>query len=274
MPFQSEKQRRYLWANEPEIARDWTDTYGSRVKKFDGGEIYNTLENQGITSINNPLSSLQQGYARHIDQNALLEQALTDNRITEDQYKRMGGYNVLQNAPSYGFIKPSAGDVGLASFGYNTAKSIADMFADNPRGYGDIGYLDSIAKNYQGAKEGLQGDELELYSSIINPRSAYIDDATYIPRNTMTANWSELDDVEAQNLDTQRRMELARLAGMEQYPTEDEDEDTGRGNWLRNIASFLPFLGKNTRSGMALRMLGNKFMPGGGIANFANTMRG
>ena len=40
MPFQSEKQRRYLWANEPEIARDWTDTYGSRVKKFDGGEIY------------------------------------------------------------------------------------------------------------------------------------------------------------------------------------------------------------------------------------------
>ena len=37
MPFQSEKQRRYLWANEPEIARDWADTYGSRIKKHDGG---------------------------------------------------------------------------------------------------------------------------------------------------------------------------------------------------------------------------------------------
>ena len=37
MPFKSEKQRRYLWANEPEIARDWTDTYGSRVKKQAGG---------------------------------------------------------------------------------------------------------------------------------------------------------------------------------------------------------------------------------------------
>jgi len=37
MPFQSEKQRRYLWANEPEIARDWTDTYGSRVRKANGG---------------------------------------------------------------------------------------------------------------------------------------------------------------------------------------------------------------------------------------------
>ena len=37
MPFQSEKQRRYLWANEPEIARDWADTYGSRIQKNDGG---------------------------------------------------------------------------------------------------------------------------------------------------------------------------------------------------------------------------------------------
>jgi hypothetical protein len=37
MPFKSEKQRRYLWANEPEIARDWTDTYGSRIEKNDGG---------------------------------------------------------------------------------------------------------------------------------------------------------------------------------------------------------------------------------------------
>ena len=37
MPFKSEKQRRYLWANEPEIARDWSDKYGSRVKKANGG---------------------------------------------------------------------------------------------------------------------------------------------------------------------------------------------------------------------------------------------
>ena len=37
MPFQSEKQRRYIWANEPEIARDWTETYGSRVENNMGG---------------------------------------------------------------------------------------------------------------------------------------------------------------------------------------------------------------------------------------------
>ena len=37
MPFKSEKQRKYLWANEPAIARDWTDKYGSRVKRANGG---------------------------------------------------------------------------------------------------------------------------------------------------------------------------------------------------------------------------------------------
>jgi len=40
MPFRSEKQRRYLWKNHPKIARDWTDTYGSKpVKKNSGGSI-------------------------------------------------------------------------------------------------------------------------------------------------------------------------------------------------------------------------------------------
>ena len=33
MPFRSEKQRRYLWAKEPEIAREWTDKYGSKIVK-------------------------------------------------------------------------------------------------------------------------------------------------------------------------------------------------------------------------------------------------
>ena len=32
MPFQSEKQRRFLWAKHPEIARRWTDKYGSAIK--------------------------------------------------------------------------------------------------------------------------------------------------------------------------------------------------------------------------------------------------
>ena len=33
MPFKSEKQRRYLWKNEPKIAKEWTEKYGSKSKK-------------------------------------------------------------------------------------------------------------------------------------------------------------------------------------------------------------------------------------------------
>lgn len=32
MPFRSKKQRRYMWAKHPKIARKWTKKYGSKVK--------------------------------------------------------------------------------------------------------------------------------------------------------------------------------------------------------------------------------------------------
>lgn len=32
MPFESEKQRKYLWAKHPEIAKKWTKKYGSNPK--------------------------------------------------------------------------------------------------------------------------------------------------------------------------------------------------------------------------------------------------
>ena len=53
MPFQSEKQRRYLWANEPEIARDWTDTYGSRIEKNDGGIMRTGFFKAGLAAGDN-----------------------------------------------------------------------------------------------------------------------------------------------------------------------------------------------------------------------------
>jgi len=33
MPFKSEKQRRYLWMKEPELARKWTNEYGSKPRR-------------------------------------------------------------------------------------------------------------------------------------------------------------------------------------------------------------------------------------------------
>jgi len=32
MPFKSVKQRKYLWAKHPGIARKWTKKYGSKIR--------------------------------------------------------------------------------------------------------------------------------------------------------------------------------------------------------------------------------------------------
>lgn len=31
MPFKSEKQRKFLWLKKPDLARKWTDKYGSKI---------------------------------------------------------------------------------------------------------------------------------------------------------------------------------------------------------------------------------------------------
>jgi|TARA_Y100000310_G_scaffold198048_1_gene198089 hypothetical protein len=47
MPFRSEKQRRYLWAKEPDIAREWTDEHGSKPKRLaSGGMIKKAIANK------------------------------------------------------------------------------------------------------------------------------------------------------------------------------------------------------------------------------------
>ena len=36
LPFKSEKQRKYLFAKEPAIAKKWTKKYGSKIKPKKG----------------------------------------------------------------------------------------------------------------------------------------------------------------------------------------------------------------------------------------------
>ena len=61
MPFKSEAQRKYLWANEPEIARDWADTYGSRIQKENGGIMRLGFQNGNEVDDENPFLKLFKG---------------------------------------------------------------------------------------------------------------------------------------------------------------------------------------------------------------------
>ena len=50
MPFRSEKQRRYMYANEPEIAKKWSKKYGNKIKKLRGGGMDASQDDFGAPS--------------------------------------------------------------------------------------------------------------------------------------------------------------------------------------------------------------------------------
>ena len=95
MPFQSEKQRRYLWANEPEIARDWTDTYGSRIQKNNGG-----------------LLSIRQPYGG-------------GGEIIKQLLLNWGTGKAKEKAEEYGYLPDSTQKKGIGSF---LGRMLATMF--------------------------------------------------------------------------------------------------------------------------------------------------
>ena len=84
-------------------------------------------------------------------------------------------------------------------------------------------------------------------------------------RPRMTANWSQFDDAESRNLDSQRQMELAKLVNQGgQYLTEEEDENKwNMPNWdtVRNV-------------GTGIWSVINKSVPWGWGSNALNFMGG
>lgn len=54
MPFKSEKQRRYLYKNEPELAKKWTAKYGSKLDES--------------STASKPVARKKQGYNDRLDE--------------------------------------------------------------------------------------------------------------------------------------------------------------------------------------------------------------
>ena len=107
MPFKSEAQRRYLWANEPEIARDWTDTYGSRIHKSDGG----------ITNV-----AIQGGVDNYLGEQPQVKaprkwQSGPDNPATELAYITEAEKDLILKANIHGGLEggPNMGPSGIMS---------------------------------------------------------------------------------------------------------------------------------------------------------------
>jgi len=104
MPFKSEKQRRYLWANEPKVAREWTDRYGAR----EGGGI---MEWAGQGGMKNFLGEQEMVSAPKYWQSA------PDHEMTELAYITPKERDVLVDMNMYGTMNgsPNEGPSGLMS---------------------------------------------------------------------------------------------------------------------------------------------------------------
>ena len=67
MPFKSEKQRRYLYANEPKLAKKWSNMYGKKITGL-GGVVNNNVSTlKQISSELKNASKLHKGQALKID---------------------------------------------------------------------------------------------------------------------------------------------------------------------------------------------------------------
>ena len=135
MPFQSEKQRRYLWANEPEIAREWTDRYGARGGGImdiasDGNLIHDFENYKKGNSVNVPTSFQARSHSTPVnlayitDEEAGILQALKPDTPHEGP---MGIPNYDDYSPTGGYRSGAA--MSAAETGSTSATGKADMAA-------------------------------------------------------------------------------------------------------------------------------------------------
>lgn len=165
MPFQSEKQRRYLWANEPEIARDWTDTYGSRIRRDDGG----------ITNV-----PLQAGAQNYLGEQEMVRvpkhwKSGKDHPKTELAYITKPELDLILKADFHGSLKegPNVGPGGVMSLNDPaTGRTGAEMSQMETRGTTGIGQHERATPESRDIRAGFVAagaqpttqDEIQAYN--------------------------------------------------------------------------------------------------------------
>ena len=294
MPFQSEKQRRYLWANEPEIARDWTDTYGSGIAKALGGRIpfanggdWLTMGNIGkyggatvgglgmgagyqtLKDINQINKWSQMGYGNRNPVPQSMLKNLTGAYVPNQTFQKLGygpgslkGWLTSRVSPTHFGPVEAAMNVGkhLGTLGGTVATGIPLAYAslagalqkNIPEELQGVISDDIISGGAMGAGAGqdVAWDTALKYGDPIQ-RSAFQDDYNYTSRDPMLAEYTPSDDYENINRFTE---------------TKDDDEGSKLWEFVKKVGRFV-----NPISGDINPLA---LIPRGGIANFANTMRG
>ena len=230
MPFQSEKQRRYLWANEPKIARDWTEKYGSRVKKDNGG--------------------IMDAWGKHATATNSMK------LMNQPDYHQKAGYNFMQNFPNTPnwLANTLATGYQYGSEGFKALKGGTD-FSDamarakeesrlnklGIQGLGfDMGEYENFMQNYNTANEispALQkaideGTSYSEFDKIPNEKYFGLDiQRNYVPTGSMNDLYKTASLNQSGNY-----IDPNRIPGRVQRSlTEEEDED---GNFIDRMRKY------------------------------------
>jgi len=180
MPFKSGKQRRYLWANEPEIARDWTNKYGSRVRKDNGG-----IMNQIPFTMGYQLPDLWNQWQQHKTASNLMKEDPT----TKD-YHQLAAHDFMQRFPN----TPNWAGKGLAT-GYQLASEFGKGILNPSRMSSFLSRALEESRLNRAGIEGLtpaQQDRYDSFSKTFDPtlKSMYPTDQLASLRNIIGTKFS------------------------------------------------------------------------------------
>jgi len=139
MPFKSNKQRRYLWANEPEIARDWTDRYGAR-----GGGIMRVPLANGLTP--EELTASLSGDAIDVTEGKYITTTPGNYKTIPHNYYETS--YTAAGAPVFDITKtgdPALNPASKMVQGEDPYGTVSEAEANNP----NFKYLDQLKKDFK-----------------------------------------------------------------------------------------------------------------------------
>ena len=183
MPFKSEAQRKYLWANEPEIARDWTDTYGSRIQRDEGG-IMRVPFRLG--------EEVEDSTTIDIDDNTRQAKVNTQQQTIISNQLRQGKslQEIFDAAKQFDSLFRGMTKEEFNNFVKEREKNDS-TWQGSPVKYGTLAQADDEFANIEGytARKPARFNTMsDAYTGDALDRSEFIDDANYIPK------WSEYTD--------------------------------------------------------------------------------